>query len=307
MKTGSIGMFLYSDALTGAELTAAAQRAERLGFETLWYVEALHHESFACGAHLCAATNTIEIGAGIANIYARDPMASVQGARSLHDFSDGRFIMGLGVSHQGLVDDARGHTYQKPLTYMREYLDRMDAARPALPGNDSPLVLAALGPKMTELAGTRSDGIIPANCPVEHTRRSREILGPDKWICTMQHAVLCEDPARARAIGRHALRFYAEAPNYYKNWFRYGFTEADLADGLSDRLVDALVAWGSVEDVRERVQQHFDAGATQVAINAIAADDNQAPLTPSVHGVDLGYACLPDWTLLEALAPADAS
>ena len=303
MKPGSLGMFLYSDAFTGPELAATARRVEALGYETLWYVEALHHESFACGAHLCAATDTIEIGAGIANVYARDPMASVQGARSLHDFSGGRFIMGLGVSHQVLVSEARGHTYQKPLTFMRDYLDRMDAARPVLPGEDPPLVLAALGPKMTELAGARSQGTIPANCPVDHTERSRKILGPEKWICTMQHAVLCEDPERARAIARHTLNFYAQAPNYINNWYRYGFDESDLEHGGSDRLVDALVAWGSIDDIRRRIQQHFDAGATQVAVNAVASAEGEQPLTPKVHGIEIPYACVPDWRILEALAP----
>lgn len=304
MKPGSLGMFLYSDAFTGPELTATAQRVEALGYETLWYVEALHHESFACGAHLIAATETIEVGAGIANVYARDAMAAVQGARSLHDFSGGRFIMGLGVSHRTLVSDVRGHNYKKPLTLMKDYLDGMDATRPVLPGEDPPLVLAALGPKMVALAGERTQGILPANCPVEHTERSRKILGPDKWISTMQHAVLCDDPARARAIGRRALSFYAEAPNYFKNWFRYGFSERDLENGGSDALIDALVAWGSVDDIRKRIQAHFDAGATQVAVNAIAAGDGGEPLVPKVHGVELGYASLPDWELLEALAPA---
>ncbi|MEM7543082.1 MAG: TIGR03620 family F420-dependent LLM class oxidoreductase [Pseudomonadota bacterium] len=303
MKKGSLGVFLYSDAFDGAELTSAAQKIESLGYETLWYVEALHHESFACGAHLCAATQSIEIGAGIANVYARDPMAAVQGARSLHDFSGGRFIMGLGVSHRSLVSDARGHDYQKPLTFMHQYLDNMDAARPLLPGEDPPLVLAALGPKMTELAGARSQGTIPANCPVEHTARSRELLGADKWICTMQHAVLNEDPEQARTIARNTLAFYAAAPNYYKNWFRYGFDESDLQDGLSDRLVDALVAWGSVEDIKEHIQQHIDAGATQVAVNAVRAAADGGPLVPKVHGVELSYACAPDWDLLHALAP----
>lgn len=302
MKPNSLGFFLYSDAFTGAGLTAAAQRAEALGFETLWYVEALHHESFACGAHLIAATNTIEVGSGIANVYARDPMAAVQGARSLHDFSGGRFIMGLGVSHQNLVSDVRGHRYEKPLSFMKSYLDGMDAARKVLPGADPPLVLAALGPKMMALAGERTQGILPANCPVEHTEHARKVLGPDKWIATMQHAVLCEDADRARAIGRQALSFYAEAPNYYKNWYRYGFSEFDLENGGSDRLIDALVAWGSVDDIRKRIQAHFDAGATQVAVNAIAAGDDGKPRVPKVHGVELGYASLPDWELLEALA-----
>lgn len=303
MKDRSLGVFLYSDAFTGTELADHARRVEALGFETLWYVEALNYESFACGAHLLAHTEELEIGAGIANIYARDPMAALQGARSLHEFSGGRFILGLGVSHDVLVSEVRGHVYEKPLTAMRAYLDGMDAARPALPGEDPPIVLAALGPKMLALAGERTHGVLPFNCPPEHTKAAREILGPEKWICTGQHVCLCEDPERARAIARKALAFYAQAPNYFRNWFRYGLDESDLANGGSDRLVDRLVAWGSLEDIRARIKAHFDAGATHVALNAIAYSDAGAPLTATIQGRELSYACLPDWRLLERLAP----
>jgi len=303
MKAGSLGVFLYSDAFTGTQLVDHSRRIEALGYETLWYIEALNYESFACGAHLLAHTERIEIGAGIANIYARDPMAALQGARSLHEFSGGRFILGLGVSHDVLVRDVRGHVYQKPLTAMRAYLDGMDAARPAVPGEDPPTVLAALGPKMLALAGERTQGVLPFNCPPEHTEEARKILGPDKWICTGQHICLCDDPDRARAIARRALAFYADAPNYYRNWFRYGFDESDLANGGSDRLVDRLVAWGSLEAIRARIQAQFDAGATQVALNAIAFDAAGAPLTPIIKGHELSYACLPDWRALELLAP----
>ncbi len=301
MKPGSLGCFLYSDAFEREELAAHAKRAEAAGYETLWYVEALHYETFACGAFLLSQTSTIEVGSGISNIYARDPMASVQGARSLHEFSGGRFILGLGVSHDVLVREIRGHAYERPYTFMCDYLDGMDAARPAVPGEDPPVVLAALGPRMVELGGARTQGILPANCPPEHTERARKALGPDPWIITLQHAVLCEDPVKARGIARNAIQFYAEAPNYFNNWYRYGFDETDLKDGGSDRLVDALVAWGSLDQIQAKIQQHFDAGATQVAVNAIAYGEGGEPLTARVKGHELGYACLPDWDLHEAL------
>ena len=217
MQDRSLAVFLYSDAFTADELADHAKRAEACGYDTLWYVEALNYESFACGAHLLANTERIKIGAGIANIYARDAMAAVQGGRSLHEFSNGRYILGLGVSHDSLVSGVRGHDYAKPLTTMRNYLDGMDAASPVVPGEDPPIVLAALGPKMIALAGERTEGIIPANCPPAHTAAARKILGPDKWISTMQHVVLCDDPEQARAIGRAAISFYAAAPNYFNN------------------------------------------------------------------------------------------
>ncbi len=230
-------------------------------------------------------------------------MASVQGARTLEEFYPGRFIYGIGVSHDNLVSDVRGHKYQKPYSFMRDYLNKMDGAREVVPGDDPPLVLAALGPRMVELAGERTQGILPANCPPAHTERARKALGPDPWIVTMQHAIHCEDPEQARRVARSAIAFYVAAPNYFKNWFRYGFDESDLENGGSDRLVDALVAWGSVDTIRARIQQHFDAGATQVAVNAIAFEEGGVPIVPHAKGHDLAYACAPDWELLEALAP----
>ena len=303
MKNRSLGFFFYSDGADAPVLAESARRAESIGYETLWYIEALRYESFACGAYLLGQTSRIAVGSGIANIYARDAMGVVQGARTLETMYPGRFICGLGVSHDVLVRDVRGHAYEKPYTFMREYLDRMDRAREAVPGDDPAFVLAALGPRMVQLAGRRTRGVIPANCPVEHTEATRKALGPDPWIITMQHAVLCDDPVQARAIGRSALSFYAAAPNYYRNWFRYGFDESDLADGGSDRLVDALVAWGSLDDIRRRIEQHFAAGATQVAVNAIAYGEDGSRRIPTVRGHELGYACEADWQLLEALAP----
>lgn len=303
MKDRSLGVFFYSDAFTGQDLTDTARRVEALGYETLWYVEALSWETFACGAHLLAATRTLEVGAGIANIYARDPMATIQGGRSLHEFSGGRYILGLGVSHDLLVSDVRGHVYRKPLTFMREYLDGMDAAKSHLPSEDPPIILAALGPKMVGLAAERTQGIIPFNCPPEHTADARKAMGPDPWLITGQHVCLCEDPEQARSVARSALSFYSEARNYYQNWFRYGFDESDLADGLSDRLVDRLVAWGSVDQIRARIEEHFAAGATQVAINAISYDAGGKPIIPKLYGQEFSYASVPDWNLLEELAP----
>ncbi len=156
---------------------------------------------------------------------------------------------------------------------------------------------------MVDLAAERTQGIIPFNCPPEHTAAARAAMGPDAWLITGQHVCLCEDPDQARKVARSALAFYAEARNYYQNWYRYGFEEADVADGLSDRLVDKLVAWGSVEQIRARIEEHFDAGATQVAINAISYGSNGQPLTPKLYGQEFNYACVPDWNLLEELAP----
>lgn len=222
MKIGahSLGVFLYPDNFSASEIADYARRIERLGYDAIWYPEVYHYESFTLGGYLLSQTERITVASGIANIYARDPMAAVQCGRGLRGFYGDRFIMGLGVSHESIVRDGHGHEYQKPMAAMRNYLDGMDRARPLLLGEDPPLMLAALGPKMIALSGQRSMGAHPFNSPPEHTRWAREILGPDKWICTAQHVCWTTDAATARAAARKALEFYFVTPNHYRNWLR---------------------------------------------------------------------------------------
>lgn len=301
IRPGSLGVFLYPDNFTGPELASYAQQIEALGYQAIWYPEVYYYESFTLGGFLLSQTKTITIASGIANIYGRDPMTCVQNGRSLRAFYGDRFVMGLGVSHESIVTGAHGHTYGKPLTTMRNYLDDMDRARPHLLGEDPPMVIGALGWKMIALAGERTHGAHPFNSPPEHTRRTREIVGPDKWICTAQHVCWTTDAAVARAAARRALEFYFVTPNHFRNWLRLGYTEDDLKDGGTDRLLDALVAWGTEAQIRERIQQHFDAGATQVIINTIQPQG--AANSPKVLASGVNYQSLPDWTALEALRP----
>lgn len=302
IRLGSLGAFLYPDNYSAAEIAEYARRIESLGYAGIWYPEAARYESFSLGAFLLSQTKSILIASAIANIYARDPMATVGASRGLRDFYGDRFIMGLGVSHEAIVSGARHHAYGKPLSAMRDYLDGMDAARAAMPGEDSPVVLAALGPKMVELAGARSAGAHPFNQTVEHTRRARRILGPDKWLCTGQHVCLTEDPAIARAAARRALEFYFAMPNYCNNWLRLGYTADDLANGGSDRLIDDLVAWGPVERIRDRVRQHFAAGATKVLINTIPPVAAADAAKVGIGGRNFQSA--PHWATFEALRPS---
>ena len=295
----SVGVFLYPDNFSGPELAEIAQRIEGLGYAAIWYPEVFNYESYTLGGYLLSQTKAITVAAGIANIYGRDPMAAVQGGRGLRAFYGKRFVAGLGVSHPSLVTGGRGHDYGKPLTTMRRYLDAMDLAREYVIGEDPPLVLGALGWKMIALAGERTDGAHPFNSPPEHTRRSREILGPHKWLCTAQHVCWTTDPGKARSAARRALEFYFVTPNHYRNWLRLGYTEADLQAGGSDRLIDALVAWGTEAQIRDRIQQHFDAGATQVILNTI----EPSPPQPKVLAGGVNYQSLPDWEALEALRP----
>lgn len=301
MPPRSIGAFLFPDNFSGPELAEFAQRFEALGYASIWYPEVFYYESFTLGGFLLSQTKSITVASGIANIYARDAMAAVQAGRSLRSFHGERFILGLGVSHESIVSGGHGKAYGKPLSTMRDYLDDMEKAKPHLAGEDSPLILAALGPKMIALAGERSMGAHPYNSPPEHTAWARKILGPDKWLCTAQHVCFTTDVAAARAAARRSLEFYFVTPNHYKNWLRIGYTEDDLKHGGSDRLIDALVAWGTEEQIRDRIRQHFDAGATQVILNTIRPKPADAAAL-SVGGQN--YQSVPDWHALEALKPS---
>jgi probable F420-dependent oxidoreductase len=202
MELGKLGVFCFTDALTPAQLTELAQQTEHLGYAALWYPEVFSYESFALGSFLLHQTETLIIASGIANIYARDATAAKQGQHTLAMCSGGRFLLGLGVSHVPLVEDARGHHYRPPVETMRAYLDGMDKASAIAPRLEAPppTVLAALGPQMTALAAARTAGALPYNVTPEHTARARGILGPDKWLCVEQKVLLVTDAATARQV-----------------------------------------------------------------------------------------------------------
>jgi probable F420-dependent oxidoreductase len=260
-------------------VTELAQRTEQLGYAALWYPEVLSYESFALGSFLLTQTETLIIASGIANIYARDATAAKQGQHTLAKLFGGRFLLGLGVSHVPLVEDARGHQYRTPIATMRTYLDAMDKAVAIAPPLDEPppMVLAALGPQMTALAAERTAGAFPYNVTPEHTARARAIIGPDKWLCVEQKVLLVTDPVKARAVARQTMAFYLPLTNYRRNWQRLGFREEDLADGGSDRFLDAMVAWGDESAIRRRIQAHFDAGASHVCIQPLHPDGQPLP------------------------------
>jgi probable F420-dependent oxidoreductase len=289
MDLGRKGVFWFTDTLDPGQLIELAQRSEQLGYGALWYPEVLGYECFALGGHLLAHSKKLIIASGIANIYARDPTAMKQGQHTLSKISGGRFLLGLGVSHTLLVEDARGHQYRRPVATMRAYLDRMDAAAANAPAvvETPPTVLAALGPQMTGLAGEKTAGAFPYNVTPEHTASARAIIGPGKWLCVEQKVLSVTDPGKARDIARQAMALYLTLVNYRNNWTRLGFTDEDMAGGGSNRLLDAMVAWGTEAAIEQRIQAHFDAGASHVCIQ---------PLHPD------GLA-VPDYNALAALAP----
>jgi probable F420-dependent oxidoreductase len=248
----------------------AVPEIEELGYGALWYPEAVSKETFAAGALLLSYSSRLKVASGISSVYARDPTAMANGARALADAFPGRFLLGLGVSHREPVT-GRGHEYGRPLATMREYLDAMDAAMFVGEEPDPPVrrVLAALGPKMLDLARDRADGAHPYFVPVEHTAIARERLGPDKLLAPEQAVIVTDDASTARELIREHTSYYLGTENYRNSLLRLGFHEHELEGGGSERLQDAVVAWGDEDAIRERVQAHLDAGADHVCIQVL--------------------------------------
>ena len=282
---GRVGVWSFGlQANTAVDAQAAVTAYEAMGARATWIPESIgSKEVFAHSAILLAASPRMVIATGIANIYARDPMAMANGARALAEAWPGRFVLGIGVSHAPSVA-ARGSTYGKPVATMRAYLDAMDAAAYAgpAPAQPAPILLAALGPRMLELAAERTDGAHPYFVPVSHTATARRHLGEDAFLAVEQAAVIDTDPDRARATARAFCARYLQLPNYANTLLREGFTPDDVANGGSDRLIDAIVAQGSVDAVVARVREHLDAGADHVCVQL--RTPNAADLAIDAYG-----------------------
>ncbi len=268
-RLGRVGVWSFAlQRLSAADAGAAMQEFERLGYPSVWMPESLGSKDvMAHAAILLGASSRAIVAPGIASIHARDPMAMANGAKALADAWPGRFVLGIGVSHAPSVK-VRGGEYGKPVEGMAAYLDAMDAAQYAGPDPSEPvpLVLAALGPRMLELAAARADGAHPYFVPVEHTPMARERLGPEPCLAVEQTAVLTTDASEGRRIGRAFARHYLALPNYANNLRRLGWSDEDIANDGIDRLIDAVVAWGDVDAIVSRVEAHLDGGADHVCI-----------------------------------------
>jgi probable F420-dependent oxidoreductase len=285
----TVGVWQFTDGMPVAQVSDFAGRIEQLGYSALWLPDTTGRDPFAHIAHLARDTSTLVFATGIASIFHRHAGAMKQAANTLAEETGGRFVLGLGVSHAPMVAGLRKLDYSKPLSQMRDYLETMDASPysappPAVP---PPRLLAALGPKMTELARDAADGTHPYWTTPEHTARARDILGPDKLLCVEQKVVVSTDASAAREAGANAIGGYAGLPNYRNNWKRLGFSDTEI-DGREPRFVDAVVAWGDVDTIRQRLQAHHDAGATHVCIQVLSSSGRR----------DI------DWSGLEALAPS---
>ena len=291
MQLGKLGVWASMDGLTSAQATAFAQKVEGWGYGALWLPESRGRNVLVLSALMLANTKSLVIATGIANLYARDAQASFAAQNQLNEQSGGRFLLGLGVSHVPLVKDLRGHDYGKPVATMHAYLEAMRAGTYAAPKPAEPpkTVIAALRGNMMALARSHADGAHPYLVTPEHTKQARAVLGPGKLLCPEQTILRETDPTKARRIARTWLARYLAMVNYRNNLLQLGFTEADFADNGSDRLVDALIAWGDEAAIRKRVQAHWDAGADHVCIQTLNPDESKS--------------AFPDEALLAALAP----
>lgn len=278
---GRVGIWTAGfDLLPAAQLRETAAEVEELGYGTVWFGEAYGREAFTQAGLLLAATSRIVIATGIASMHGRDPVASRAAQATFASAYPGRFLLGLGVSHRPLVERLRRGAYEQPLSQMRAYLEHMDAVQPVADAGDQPQprVLAALGPRMLELARDRAAGAHPYLVTPQHTAQAREVLGAGKVLAVEQAVVLTSDAEVARQRAHTHLEIYTGLPNYRASWRRQGFDpEQDFGRGGSQRLKDAMVAWGDVDACVARVREHLDAGADHVCVQVLGEYALAAP------------------------------
>lgn len=271
MDLGKLGVWYFLDGLTAPQAAATAQRIEKIGYKTLWIPETVGKHPFVTASWLLANTKTLNLATGIANIYHREPGVTLAGQMALAEQSGGRFLLGLGVSHKPMVEGVRGLQYGPPVPTMRAYLDKMAASpyQGVRPAEQPQTVIAALGPKMLELAASKAQGAHPYFTSPEHTAMARKVMGKGPLLCVEQKVLLCDDAATARKLARPIASIYLGLPNYRNNWLRMGLSEADLESGGSDKFIDATFAWGNAGRIKARIQEHLDAGADHVCIQPV--------------------------------------
>ena len=258
--------------------SGVAAEIESLGYSALWFPESWGRESLTSATLLLAATSTLTVATGITNIWGRDAVASVNAARTLNATFDDRFVLGLGVSHQPLVERLRGHEYASPLANMRDYLAAMDKAPMHAYEVEQTYarVIAALGPKMLKLGAEMADGVHTYLVDVEHTALARALVG-DKFLNVEQAVVIGQSREEFLQRAHAHLDFYTGLENYRANWRRMGFGAEDYVRGGSERLCDAMVVHGDADAIAQRVSDHFAAGADHVCLQVLGPDPKVPP------------------------------
>jgi probable F420-dependent oxidoreductase len=291
-ELGPIGVWGHLDSLPVADMRGYVARVAELGYGALWVPETVGREPFVSLALASPSAGGIWLGTSIASIYARDGETAKTAAMTLHEATGGRFVLGLGVSHPHLVTKLRGHEYGPPATRMREYLAdirRLPWKGPTIgEGTMPPIVLAALRERMVRLAGSEADGAFPYLVTPERIRWMRGVLDEfgERPLLAVTLAVALEpDPEAARGAARTYLAPYLRTPNYQASWAAQGFDESDWAQPGSDRLVDAMVAWGPVPEILARLRAMQDAGADHVALIPLAPDGGTEEHIPTLEAL----------------------
>jgi probable F420-dependent oxidoreductase len=280
MNLGRIGLWAADfDLQPMAKSQEAIAQVEEMGYGALWVPEAVIREPFASTALLLSATKKMVLATGIASLHARTAQTMQAGWKTLTEAFPDRFLLGIGVSHAPMVQGVHKGTYDKPYSTMVEYLDAMDKGIffGAAPTTAPQRVLAALGPKMLKLAAERGAGAHPYFTPVEHTAFARETMGAGALLAPELAVVLETDATKAREIARKYMTTYTRLPNYANNLKRFGFTDDEITN-QEDRLVDAIVAWGSMDSVVAAVKGHLDAGADHVCIQVLTDKPGTLPM-----------------------------
>lgn len=299
-----IGILLDQSAynMPPKELAETVARVERLGFESVWLLDSFSRDPFVTASFILSNSTRLKVGTGIATVYSRDPMAATQAREALSEYYPGRFLMGLGASNETIVT-MRGGTWVPPLTKMKTYLEAMSTTQLAhpKPAELAPLHLAAHAPGLQNLAMKYASGIITWILPVECIRTARAHVGEGLEVTANFPCVLNDDPVVARKIGRDFMSFYIGLDYYQRAYSAVGFDASDFENGGSDRLIDAIVAWGSPEKIKERVDAYAQAGASRVVLCPIRAVEG--PLVSQVEGLEREWYADADLASLDRLAP----
>jgi probable F420-dependent oxidoreductase len=258
----------------GAVTPEQAVEIEKLGYGAVW-VGASPPADLAFVEPILEATETLQLATGIVNVWAAPADEVAESYHRIEKAYPGRFLLGVGIGHPENTDE-----YRKPYDVLVEYLDALDAAKVPT----SRRVLAALGPKVLQLAAKRSAGAHPYLTTPEHTAQAHALIGNAVFLAPEHKVVLARDAATAREIGRQTLEFYLNLSNYVNNWKRLGFTDADLEKPGSDKLVDAMVAHGTPDDIASRLREHIDAGADHVCVQVLGGQDALIPTLAELAG-----------------------
>ena len=274
LPTG-IGIGFRFDHLTVKETQEIARHSEELGYRAIWLTDTIGRDPLIHAGQLLSATNTLTVGTAVLNIHLRTPESVGGAANTLADQSDGRFLLGIGMSHPELIEDALKRTYASPVETVTQYLEAIRATLWLGPeiSEAPPVVLGALGPKMLAAAGAHFAGAIPVQIPPKLVSRARDIIGPQAWLGVKQYACLTKDHAAGLQAARARLAGSLGMRNYRRLFVSAGFTDDDLANGGSDELCESIVSVGSPDAIAQRASEHFEAGANHVVIEPIKVEN----------------------------------